>query len=605
MTTATIDDALRQEVARWRAEGLGRSLSEATGFDACTNDYLGLAGDARLVQAARDALERFGVGARAARLLAGHAAAHEDAERAAAAWLGAERCLLLPSGYHANLAVLQTLARPGDVLLSDARNHASLIDGARLGRAEVDVFAHDDPVDLERRLRAAAHARARYIVVESVHSTDGTLAPLADYARLAETYDAWLIVDEAHAAGLYGPEGAGLAAELPRVLARTITGGKALGVAGAFVAGSDALIEALVHRGRAFVFTTAPLPAMAAALERAIDVVRSEPERRTRVHAAATMLRAALTARGVPTLGTSPIVPVPVGSPQAASACATRLQEAGFDIRALRPPTVPEGGALRIVCHADHAPADTERMATAVADAYDDLAVAAEAPVRTAQPLVIMGTDTDVGKTVVAALLVRAAHAEGKDVRYWKPVQTGADLDTDTVRRLATISDDASPAPAVQLALPASVDQAAAAEGTEVRCADLLAAAQTHLRAAPDACWLFETAGGLRVPFGPREDQGDFLRALAAPIVLVARSGLGTLNHTLLTVEALRRRGASLRALFLVGPKHVGNERTLATWLPGVPTFALPWLNQLDTAALDGWLADQPPGDRRLVGLLR
>ena len=587
-----MDERLRRELRAWDRAGLRRTLALAEGTDFCTNDYLGLAGDARLADAARAALDAHGTGARAARLLGGHTAAHAEAESVAARWQGSEAALLFPSGYHANLALVATLPGPRDLILSDARNHASLIDGARLSRATLEVFAHGDADDLARRLAQASGFERRFIVVESVYSTNGALAPLERYAALAAEHDAWLLVDEAHAAGLYGPDGAGRARDLPRTAARTITGGKALGVAGAFVVASRVTIETLINRGRAFVFTTAPMPALAAALAAAIRIVRDEPARRERPHAAARRLRDLLAQQGMAAGGESPIVPVVLGAPSAAVEAARRVQAAGFDVRAVRPPTVPDGeSGLRVVCRADHDDATLAAVAAEIASAVEavgDTAVAA--PARAATPLVVVGTDTDVGKTVVAALLVRAAARRGHDARYLKPVQTGSDGDTDTVRALAGIAADAAPPPPVQLSLPASVDQAAAAEGRHVGPADLLAPVRAQLAEHPDAAWIVETAGGLLVPLDERTDQADVLRALGAPCVLVARSGLGTLNHTLLTVEAMRRRGLSLRALFLVGPRHEANERTLRGRLGALPILPLPQLAPLDTDALDGWL---------------
>lgn len=586
-----MDDVLREELRAWDRAGLRRTLALAEGVDFCTNDYLGLANDPRLVEAARDALA-LGAGAKAARLLGGHTPAHAAAESAAARWQGTEAALLFPSGYHANLALVSTLAGPRDLILSDARNHASLIDGARLASATLEVFAHGDPDDLARRLAHAGAFRRRWIVVESVYSTNGALAPLEDYAALAEAHDAWLLVDEAHAAGLYGDEGAGRARDLPRVFARTITGGKALGAAGAFVVGGRAAIETLINRGRSFVFTTAPMPALAAALAAAIHIVRAEPARRSRAHAAARRLRALLADHGIEAPGESPIVPVVLGAPADAVAAAARIQAAGHDVRAVRPPTVPVGeSGLRIVCHAGHDDAALAAVAAEVAAACAARAPAQVVPATPrAEPLVVLGTDTDVGKTVVSALLVRHAARRGRDVRYLKPVQTGADDDTARVRALTGLPDEAAPPPPVALPLAASVDQAAEDAGVRLTPADLLAPVRAHLEAAPEATWVLETAGGLLVPLDERTDQADVLRALDAPTVLVARSGLGTLNHTLLTIEAMRRRGLTLRALFLVGAPHAANRRTLAGRLGALPIHEVPRFDALDTGALDTWL---------------
>ncbi|MBM4016300.1 MAG: aminotransferase class I/II-fold pyridoxal phosphate-dependent enzyme, partial [Planctomycetes bacterium] len=238
-----LDRELTDELSRFEAAGLRRRLPPP---DACarvdlrSNDFLGLRRDATVVAAMREALARHGAGSGAARLLGGGAAA-DHAEALLAEWLGVEAALLFPSGFQANLGVLGALAGPGDVVCSDALNHASLVDGCRLTRAHVLRFAHGDRDELARQLERAKGARRRLIAIESLHGMDGDLAPLAALNELAERHDAWLVVDEAHAAGVLGPRGTGgwAAAGLPntRLAARVVTGGKALGVAGAFVAG--------------------------------------------------------------------------------------------------------------------------------------------------------------------------------------------------------------------------------------------------------------------------------------------------------------------------------------------------------------------------------
>ena len=202
----------------------------------------------------------------------------------------------------------------------------------------------------------------------------------------------------------------------------------------------------------------------------------------------------------------------------------------------------------------------------------------------------VAGTDTEIGKTVLAALLVRAAARSGRETRYWKPVQTGEDSDTARIVELAGLPPAATATPAVELPLPASVDQAAAAAGRCVSVAEVLDAARCRFGNEPAATWIVECAGGLRVPYNEREDQADFLAKLAAPLVLAARSGLGTLNHTLLTLEAAARRGLEVRALFLIGPQHPGNVATLRGRLPSLPLFEVPRFGALSPGGLDAWL---------------
>jgi 8-amino-7-oxononanoate synthase len=525
-----LEDELAGELERWGARGHRRALTPRRGRDFSSNDYLALSRHPRVVSAARCALEEYGAGATAARLLRGNLPPHGEAEREAARWTGAEAALLFPSGYQANLALVSALAGPGDLLFCDRLNHASLVDAARLSRARVVLFEHNDVDDLRAKLERFRGGR-RFVLFESTFSMEGDRAPIDAYARL----DAELLVDDAHSAGLYPFEG--------RVLARVVTGGKALGVAGAFVAGSRTLVELLLHKARPFVFTTAPPPAVAAALAEAIRVAQAEPWRRARVFAAARRLRGAL---GL--AGDEPIVPLLLGDARRAAAAAGALQEQGFDVRAARPPTVPEGTSrLRVVCHADHADAEIDALAEALSKLGP---FESPPPPPRRRILVVAGTDTGVGKTHVAALL-----CERSGAHYLKPVQTGPESDTDFVR--ARIGEARAPAPLHHFPLPASIDQAAT---VRVEARALAEACLGRMDAAVP--WVVECAGGLLVPINEREDQADFLKRLGAPIVVVARSGLGTLNHTLLTVEAAERRGLEVRAVLLVGPPH---ERNLAT----------------------------------------
>ncbi len=578
------------ELTAWEEAGLRRTLEQLEGIDFCTNDYLGLARDPAVVNAAVEAAQAYGTGSRAARLLGGHLPVHADLENEAAQWAGTEAALLFPSGYQANVGVLSAVARAGDVILSDAQNHASLIDGARLSRARVEVFRHNNLGDLERILRAAAGAGRRWIVVESVYSIDGSQAPLDELAKLSAAHDARLIVDEAHGVGLYGPQGQGRVAEMDdptRVAARILTGGKALGASGALVCGSGELVELLTHKARSFVFTTAPPPPVAAALHAAIRRVREYPALRARALEAATLLRARLAVTGA-----GPIVFVSMGEPDAALAAARRLHDAGFYVRAVRPPTVQPGhSGLRIVCHADHSDTDIEALADALGEPHPR--VVASAPTRP-RAVVVVGTDTDVGKSVASAVLVRALQRRDSAVRYWKPIQTGTVSDTDAVTQLISA---ATLPPVVALDLPASVDQAAEAAGTRVEAADVKQRIVDGLKEQAGETFVLETAGGLLVPLNEHEDQADLLAGLDLPAVVVARSGLGTLNHTRLTLEAMRRRRLLALALILVGPRHEANVVTLRRRHPELPLFELPALEPLTAASIDAWLDVNPIED--------
>lgn len=589
--SSSLQDVLRTELKRWEAAGLRRELVLPEGVDFTSNNYLGLADDPRLVSAARKALERYGVGAPAARLLRGNLEIHQEAESSAATWLGTEAALLFPSGWQANQAAITTFTNREDVIFSDALNHASLIDGARLSKAPVRIFQHNDLEDLSLKLDQHQSARRRLIMVESVYSMDGDLAPLEALLELAHRYDAHLYIDHAHGAGVF--ENRYLQSD--RILAQMVTGGKALGVGGAFICGSQTVIELLINRGRSFVFTTAVTPPTAAALVKAIQLVQQEPERATRVRALAHRLRLKLSSHGIEAPGESPIVPVVLGSEARSMAVAKAVRGAGFDVRAVRPPTVPAGTSrLRIVCHANHSEAQIDGLAASIAQAVK--AHPSQTPSPQSQPkptprsLVVCGTDTEVGKTVVSALLVRSLLRRDIPVRYLKPVQTGDDSDTETVRMLSALPQSLMLDPVVALPLPASVDQAAEDAGTSVHLNEVYEGVRHCYGEAPEAFWISECAGGLRVPYNTTEDQADLLEQLKAPVVLVARSGLGTLNHTLLTVEAMKARSLKLTMLFLVGDAHPANLKTLSQRLPQTPIYEIPRLASVDTEHLDRWL---------------
>ena len=346
--------------------GLLRTLRPPAGIDLSSNDYLGLARDPRITSALIAAVAREGVGSTGSRLLRGERDAFTALEQRFARFKGTERALYFSSGYLANLAVMTTFAEADDIIVSDERNHASLIDGIRLSPARREIVAHNDVAAARRALSAGAGeagearragdaggAGARFLVVESLFSMDGDEAPLAAYAEICAATGAHLIVDEAHAVGIYGARGAGLIEEhgiADRVFLSINTAGKALGVSGAFVAGTGWAIDYLIQRARPFIFSTAPPPAMAAAVQASLDVIETEPQRRAQLRATAQALRARLQTAGVPVgAGTSQIVPIFIGDNDAAVAVAEAMQADGFDVRAVRPPSVPPGTArLRI-----------------------------------------------------------------------------------------------------------------------------------------------------------------------------------------------------------------------------------------------------------------
>jgi 8-amino-7-oxononanoate synthase len=385
----TLADELAGRLAELTGQGLARSLRPAAGLDFSSNDYLGLARDPRLRAAllARLAALPPGepLGAPASRLLRGHTRLHADLERRLAAWKGTEAALLFASGYQANVGLLTAIVAPRDRALSDALNHASLIDGLRLAGCRRVIFPHLDLPAVEREL-ARPHPEGRtFLVTESLFSMEADVAPLDRYVELAARHGAELIVDDAHATGLYGEaRGSGLCEAYGverRVLAVVSTLGKAVGLAGAFVAGPRVLIDFLVNRCRAFVFTTALPPLLLLALDAALDRIAAEPWRRRRALDLADRLRrrlrdlgalpAAPATPGDPAAG--PIVPLLLGDNARALAAAERLAALGYDVRAIRPPTVPPGTArLRVSVHADHSEAEIDALAEALAAVLAD-----------------------------------------------------------------------------------------------------------------------------------------------------------------------------------------------------------------------------------------
>jgi 8-amino-7-oxononanoate synthase len=355
-------ETYRQALGELSEQGRLRLLAPRAGIDFTSNDYLALTTSARLRQRLMEALERgVPIGAGGSRLLRGNSAEHEELETCAAAHFGAERALYFGGGYVANFAVLSTLPQRGDLVLLDELSHASSQEGARAGRAQYRKVRHNDPEAFKDAIdvwRAKGYRGRVWICVESLYSMDGDRAPLESLTALADRHDAILYVDEAHATGVYGPDGRGLAAAFEgrdNVLVLH-TCGKALGGSGALVCGSRVLRDFLVNRGRPFIYATAPSPLMAVAALEALHILKDEPERRERL---ARLVE--FTAERAATLGLgikcrSQIIPLIVGTDIAALKLATSLQARGYDVRAIRPPTVPEGTArlrIALTLHAD------------------------------------------------------------------------------------------------------------------------------------------------------------------------------------------------------------------------------------------------------------
>jgi len=370
-----LEQRVRRRLAQWEAAGLLRVLRPPAGFDFSSNDYLNLSTHPVIVDRLARAVRREGCGSTGSRLLRGDRDVFAAVERRFAEFKRTECSLYFSSGYLANIGVMTAIAEREDVVFSDERNHASLIDGIRLSAATRIVFPHNDVRRLAELLaEMPAAAGHRFVVVESLFSMDGDFAPLRKYAALCRATGASLIVDEAHAVGMYGASGSGLieAADIgDDVLVSINTAGKALGVSGAFVAGPRWAIDYLIQRARPFVFSTAPPPPLADALTASLDVIAAEPERRDRLVSRVDYVRDRLARAGIALPAeASQIIPIAIGDNDRAVAVAGALQADGFDVRAIRPPSVPPGTArLRVSINAALSDETIERFAVSLAAA--------------------------------------------------------------------------------------------------------------------------------------------------------------------------------------------------------------------------------------------
>ena len=375
-----LSERVSAELGAIRERSQFRTLENPPGINLYSNDYLGLAADPRLKDAALSALSAAPlVGATGSRLLSGNSPEWEPLEREFAEFIGVESALYFGSGYAANIGLISALAGRGDLIFSDALNHASLIDGIRLSGAEKIIYPHADIGALERELRArssprSSHQGAKLIITESVFSMDGDIAPIARLAELARIYGADLIVDEAHAVGVFGPEGRGVCASLAlerEVFATIHTCGKALASAGAFVCGSAKLRDFLINRARTFIFSTAMPPHMAGQIRAAVNLSIAADDRRVHLARISERLRGHLTSAQISVgASASQIIPICLGTNDAALLVADQLQSAGFAVRAIRPPTVPEGTSrIRLSLTAALSEAEIDRLAKAIAGA--------------------------------------------------------------------------------------------------------------------------------------------------------------------------------------------------------------------------------------------
>jgi len=355
----------------------GRSL-----LNFCSNDYLGLASDPRIREAFKAGVDKWGVGAGASHLVCGHTAAHEELEEALAAFTGRPRALLFSNGYAANLGVINALLSVGDRVFEDRLNHASLLDGGWISRADFHWFEHRDLIDLQSKLADCDGENRRTLIVsDGTFSMDGDYCPLQELVPLARRHAAWIMIDDAHGFGVCGKQGRGLVdpdafttTDVPILMA---TLGKALGTFGAFVAGDETLIEILIQRARNYIFTTALPAAVAVATLKSLEIVGEETWRREHLQNLVRRFREGASRIGLELLpSNSPIQPVVIGDPGRAVEFSTALEQRGMLITAIRPPTVPEGTSrLRITFTAAHQPADIDRLLEALEQVTQDTAV--------------------------------------------------------------------------------------------------------------------------------------------------------------------------------------------------------------------------------------
>ena len=378
--TAALSARKQQQLYRTRQtldgpQGVVVSIGGRDYLSFCSNDYLGLANHPQLIAAFKEGVDRFGVGSGAAHLITGHSYAHRALEEELAAFVGRPRALLFSTGYMANLGVVTALTGRGDEIFEDRLNHASLIDAAALSAAKLVRYPHNDMQALQQKL-SASQARQRLIASDGVFSMDGDCARLVTMQALARQSDAWLLVDDAHGFGVLGEQGRGWCADQLGAGADNVvlmaTLGKALGTGGAFVAGSEALVETLIQQARTFIYTTAAPPALAWATRAALRLVQEGGDMRERLLRNIDYFRRGAAELDVPLMASeTAIQPVVVGAAGPAMALSVALRQRGLLVTAIRPPTVPQGASrLRVTLSASHSLEQLDRLLGALADCY-------------------------------------------------------------------------------------------------------------------------------------------------------------------------------------------------------------------------------------------
>jgi len=373
-------DLLKEELNELESKGLRRFLRFLDGeqkekvtidgkevLNLCSNNYLGLASDERIKSAARKAIDRYGMGSGASRLVVGSMSLHKRLEERIAAFKEKEAALLFNSGYTANLSAIPALCGKGDIIFSDRLNHASIVDGILLSRAEFKRYPHKDMDNLEDMLRVSDGFRRKMIITDTIFSMDGDIAPLPKIVELAERYNAWVYIDEAHATGVLGKDGKGaiehFGIEADKIQVQMGTLSKAVGSFGAFICGSKTLIEYLINRSRGFIYTTSLPPAICAASIASFEIIENEPSLREKLWENVVFLKDGLNRLGFDTLESeTPIIPILTKEPKITMEFSKRLFEDGIFVQGIRPPTVPEGkGRLRVTVMATHKKRDLER----------------------------------------------------------------------------------------------------------------------------------------------------------------------------------------------------------------------------------------------------
>ena len=343
----------------------------------CSNDYLGLANHPEVIAAMQQGAARWGVGGGASHLVIGHSEPHHQLELALAKFTGRERALLMSTGYMANLAAVTALVGQGDTVLHDRLNHASLLDAGMLSGARFTRYLHNDLASLEQRLSKATGNRL--IVTDGVFSMDGDLAPLPEICQLAQQHNAWVMVDDAHGFGPLGASGGGCVEQMgltqTQVPVLVGTLGKAFGSSGAFIAGSEELIETLIQFARPYIYTTSQPPAVACASLKSLELIQTEGWRREHLNQLIAQFRATLIAANIPLMNShTPIQPVVVGDSAQAMQLSAKLREQGIIVGAIRPPTVPAGSArLRITLTAAHTTEQVQRLTDALIKAWHEV----------------------------------------------------------------------------------------------------------------------------------------------------------------------------------------------------------------------------------------